>query len=228
MCQKIENCKSVILPYAKTEDVFIEAPGEINTSVLYHFCKRAFDILFSLLVIIIFFIPCLVISLIIAVSSEGPVFFLQERLGKGGKPFKIIKFRTMYIDAENDGAMWTTDENDERITPVGKVLRKTRLDEMPQFLNVISGKMTLIGPRPERKVFYDEFETYIHGFSERLKVKPGLTGYAQVYGGYVIPPEEKIKYDMEYIKNQSLWLDTKIFFKTIQVVLFGEKSKGSN
>ena len=134
----------------------------------------------------------------------------------------------MYTDAEKDGAMWTIDENDVRITSFGRFLRKTRLDEMPQFLNILSGQMTLIGPRPERKVFYDEFETFIHGFSERLKIKPGLTGYAQVYGGYVIPPEKKIEYDIEYIKKRSLWMDTKIFFKTIQVFFVGENKEGKD
>lgn len=214
------------MPYAKTEEIYIE-PVTAKTNLFFCAVKRAFDIAFSLLIIIIFFVPSAVIALGVKLTSKGPAFFLQERIGKNGVKFNIIKFRTMVTDAEKNGARWTLDDNDERVTSIGRFLRKTRLDELPQFLNILSGKMTLIGPRPERAVFYEEFETYIHGFSERLKVKPGLTGYAQVYGGYKIPPEKKIIYDIDYIKNQSLWMDIKIFFKTIQVFYVGEKAKGT-
>ena len=218
--------RNVILPYDKTEEIYIE-PVTVKTTRIYRVVKRTFDIAFSLLVIIIFFVPSAVIALCVKLTSKGPAFFTQERMGRNGVRFRIIKFRTMVDDAEKNGARWTLDDNDERVTLPGRFLRKTRLDELPQFLNILSGQMTLIGPRPERAVFYEVFETYIHGFSERLKVKPGLTGYAQVYGGYKIPPEKKIIYDIDYIKNQSLWMDIKIFFKTIQVFFVGEKAKGT-
>lgn len=222
-----ENGKqNVILPYEKTDEIYIE-PVTVKTTWFYRALKRTADITFSLLVIIIFFVPSAVIAMCVKLTSKGPAFFLQERIGKDGVRFQIIKFRTMVTDAEKNGARWTLDDNDDRVTSLGRFLRKTRLDELPQFLNILSGHMTLIGPRPERAVFYEAFETYIHGFSERLKVKPGLTGYAQVYGGYKIPPEKKIIYDIEYVKNQSVWMDIKIFFKTIKVFFVGEKAKGT-
>lgn len=132
--------------------------------------------------------------------------------------FEIIKFRSMYDDAENNGAQWSDGENDERITPFGKFLRLTRMDELPQFAQILTGKMSLVGPRPERECFYEKFETYIHGFSERLKVKPGLTGLAQVSGGYDLRPEEKVVYDIEYIKKRSLWLDLKCILLTVRII----------
>jgi len=123
------------------------------------------------------------------------------------------------MDAESNGAQWSEGERDTRIFPLGHKLRQYRLDELPQFWCILKGDMSLVGPRPERECFYKEFETYIHGFSERLKVKPGLTGLAQVNGGYNLKPEEKIIYDVEYIKTRSLALDLKLIFKTVGVVI---------
>ena len=131
----------------------------------------------------------------------------------------------MYIDAERSGAQWSLGDDDARITSIGRILRKTRLDELPQFWCILKGDMSLIGPRPEREVFYNEFETYIHGFSQRLKVKPGLSGLAQIRGGYNLKPEEKIVYDVEYIKTRSIWLDLKIIFGTIRVVFSHDGAK---
>ena len=128
----------------------------------------------------------------------------------------------MTMDAESEGAQWSLGEDDERIFPLGHILRKCRADELPQFWCILKGDMSLVGPRPERECFYDEFETYIHGFRERLKVKPGLTGLAQVNGGYDLKPEEKIVYDVEYIKTRSMCLDIKLVFQTVTVV-FGHK-----
>lgn len=123
----------------------------------------------------------------------------------------------MRIDAEADGPRWASKE-DDRLTRVGRLIRKTRLDELPQLLNILTGHMSLVGPRPERKIFYDQFETYIHGFHQRLMVKPGLTGLAQVNGGYDLLPEEKILLDVEYMKNQSLVLDIQLILKTVVIV----------
>ena len=125
----------------------------------------------------------------------------------------------MVNDAEKNGAKWSDGDNDSRITKVGSFIRKTRIDELPQLWLCVTGKLSLIGPRPEREVFYDAFEEHVHGFRERLKVKPGITGLAQVSGGYDLRPEEKVLYDIEYIKNRSLRLEIKILFKTVAVVL---------
>lgn len=191
---------------------------------LYKMLKRLFDILFSLIIIGIVFLPAVLLSIVICIESRGGPFYVQERLGKNGKKFKMIKFRTMRQDSEDSGAQWAQ-EDDPRCTKLGKVLRKFRIDEIPQALNILAGHMSFIGPRPERKVFYDFFETYIHGFENRLSVTPGLTGLAQVNGGYILTPEEKIVFDMEYIKNRSVWLDIKILFKTIKLIFTHEGAR---
>ena len=190
----------------------------------YLFVKRCFDIVASFLTGIILFIPMLIISLLIKLDSPGPVLFRQERLGKDGVPFTIYKFRSMYIDAGKDGPQWAK-QNDSRCTRLGHFLRNTRLDELPQLINIFSGKMSFVGPRPERACFYDEFETYIHGFRNRLVVKPGLTGYAQVNGGYDLKPEEKIVFDMKYIKNRSVKMDLSCIFKTVKLVFTHEGAR---
>lgn len=225
MTNKSEKTINVILPYDKTEDIYVEDIGVPASKPFYTFIKFLFDKLFSAAVLIVLAIPMLIIAIAVKCSSPGPVIYKQERLGLNGKKYNILKFRTMYVDAEKHGARWSLDKDDDRITKVGRFLRKTRFDELPQFINVLKNEMSVVGPRPERKVFYDEFETYIHGFSQRLKVKPGIAGYAQVYGGYYIEPEKKILYDIEYIKNRSVWFDIKIIFKTIAVVLKGERGE---
>lgn len=212
---------AVILPFEKTGEYTIEPLGQVADKPVYSFIKRTFDIFASAVALLILLAPMVMIGVIVCLTSEGGALFSQERLGKDGKPFKMLKFRTMRKDAEKDGAQWSRGDDDQRITKVGAFLRKVRLDELPQLWCILKGDMSIVGPRPERKVFYDEFETYIHGFSERLKVKPGLTGLAQVNGGYFLRPEEKIVYDVEYIKARSLWLDVKILFKTIGVILAG-------
>ena len=191
---------------------------------VYFFLKRLFDIVSCCVAIVILAIPMCIIAILIKKDSPGPVFYKQERLGKNGKPFMLIKFRSMYIDAEARGAQWAQDD-DPRVTPIGKKLRSTRLDELPQFFQVVSGKISLVGPRPERKVFYDEFEKYIHGFNQRLVIKPGISGLAQVSGGYDLKPAEKVVYDIDYIKNCSVGLDLKIIFKTLKIVLTHEGAR---
>ena len=196
----------------------MEELGELDAKPVYSFFKRFFDIVLSLFALIVLLIPILIIAVIVKLTSPGSVLYKQERLGKDGVSFEIIKFRSMYADAESNGAQWSDGENDERITPFGKFLRRTRMDELPQFAQILTGKMSLVGPRPERECFYEKFETYIHGFSERLKVKPGLTGLAQVSGGYDLRPEEKVVYDIEYIKKRSLWLDLKCMLLTVRII----------
>lgn len=186
-------------------------------NAFYSIVKRLFDVVFSFIALSVCLIPMIIISIFIVIDSPGKIFYLQERLGKNGKPFMLIKFRSMIANAEEDGAQWAR-EDDPRCTRVGRFLRASRLDELPQFLNILIGQMSFVGPRPERKCFYDEFEKTIIGFSYRLRVVPGLTGLAQVNGGYDLLPEEKIVYDMEYIATRSLLLDVKCILKTVLVV----------
>ncbi|MGN1081596.1 MAG: sugar transferase [Acutalibacteraceae bacterium] len=196
----------------------------VSGSRAYLFFKRAFDIAASLISGIILLVPMLIISLLIFMDSPGPILFRQERLGKDGKPFTMYKFRSMYVDAEENGPKWA-EKNDRRCTRVGRVLRRSRLDELPQLWNIMRGDMSFVGPRPERAYFYDKFETYIHGFRSRLSVRPGLTGLAQVCGGYDLKPEEKIKYDLEYIQNRSLGMDLRCIFKTVRLIFTQEGAR---
>lgn len=216
---------SVILPYENDQEFYIEDLGVVAKKPVYAFFKRAFDILCAVGLSLVLAVPMLIIALIIKLSSKGPVLYYQKRLGLNGKPFDIIKFRTMYQDAEADGIRWSTGDDDPRITPVGRVLRKTRLDELPQLWCILTGDMSVVGPRPERPEYYDLFEQYIHGFRERLKVKPGMTGLAQVRGGYFLKPEEKAQFDVEYIKTRSLGLDLRILLETVKVVFCCEGAK---
>ena len=189
----------------------------IGGSKGFLFVKRLMDIILSAMGLVGLLLPMIIIAVLIKKDSKGPALFKQERLGKNGKPFTIYKFRTMVLNAEENGPQWA-DENDQRCTKFGRMLRKTRLDELPQLINILIGNMSIVGPRPERKCFYIEFEQYIPGFKNRMAVTPGLTGYAQVNGGYSLLPEEKIVYDMEYIAKQSIKMDLKCLLKTIQVV----------
>ncbi len=190
----------------------------------YLFIKRSFDIIVALVVGILLLVPMLIIAALIRLDSAGPAIFRQERLGKGGKPFYILKFRSMKMDAEEDGPQWA-DKNDGRCTRIGRGIRKVRLDELPQLWNILVGDMSFVGPRPERACFYEEFETYIEGFHYRLAVLPGLTGLAQVNGGYDLKPEEKIVYDMEYIEKMSVKMDLMCIFMTAKLIFTHEGAR---
>lgn len=204
--------------------VYIINKEKANGSKVYLATKRAFDFILACVAAIVLALPMAIISVIIKLDSKGPVLFKQERLGKNGELFVIYKFRTMILDAEDQGPQWAM-PNDERCTKVGKLLRACRLDELPQFINIMRGEMSFVGPRPERSCFYEEFEKYIHGFSNRLAVTPGLTGLAQVNGGYELSPEQKIVYDMEYIRTQNFWLDIKLVFKTFKLIFTHEGAR---
>ena len=212
--------KKVILPYTPTREYEVESVGELSRKPVYELVKRCFDVTLSAFLLLLLAIPMIVIGLAVKVTSPGPALYTQERLGKDGKQIKICKFRTMIADSEADTIRWSYD-NDPRVTPLGRILRKYHIDELPQLWDIFRGVLSFVGPRPEREVFYDAFETYIHGFRERLKVKPGLTGLAQVTGGSLMPPEEKIVCDIEYIRNRSVVLDLKLIVKTLVVVLLG-------
>lgn len=204
--------------------VYIVPAAKVSDNLHYLFLKRCFDIVMSLITGIVLLLPMLLLALIIRIDSPGPALFRQERLGKDGKAFVMLKFRSMYLDAEANGPKWA-DTEDDRCTRVGRVLRKFRLDELPQLWNIFAGHMSFVGPRPERAYFCDQFETYIHGFSNRLAVRPGLTGLAQVNGGYDLRPEKKIVYDMEYIRNQSFLLDLECILKTVKLVFTHEGAR---
>lgn len=197
---------------------------ELNASRWYLIVKRIFDILVSFVAGTILLIPLILVGILICLDSPGPALFCQERLGKNGKPFTMIKFRSMILEAEKDGPQWAK-VNDKRCTRLGRFLRKSRIDELPQLINILLGHMSFVGPRPERAVFYDEFEKYIPNFRDRLLVQPGLTGLAQVNGGYNLLPEEKIVYDMEYIRNRSVRMDLKCLWKTVEVVFTHEGAR---
>lgn len=189
----------------------------VSGSTLYLCIKRIFDFSAALTIGAVLLLPMAVIGILIKLDSPGPVLFRQERLGKDGKPFLLYKFRSMYENAEDNGPQWA-EVNDERCTKIGHCLRCSHLDELPQLINIIKGEMSFVGPRPERAYFYHKFEAYIPGFCNRLLVVPGLTGHAQVNGGYDLLPEEKILFDMEYIQKRSFRMDMQCIFKTIRVI----------
>lgn len=191
---------------------------------LYLSLKRIIDIVLAFLSLIIVIPVVIILSLIIVIDSKGSPIYSQMRLGKDKKEFKIYKLRSMYVDAEKHGPQWA-EVDDTRVTRVGKIIRLLRIDEFPQIFNILKGDMSIIGPRPERKIFHEKFKKTIPNFDRRLDVKPGLTGWAQVNGGYEITPKEKLELDLYYINNISFSLDMKIIFKTIKVVFTREDAR---
>lgn len=201
--------------------------GSLLPPTLYMFIKRTMDVAVALLTLPLTLPVMLLTALAIRLDSPGPALFVQTRVGQGNREFRIYKFRSMRIDAESNGAQ-LAQTNDDRITRVGRIIRKTRLDELPQFLNVLLGNMSLIGPRPEQRPFVNNFENEIPFYSYRHVVKPGITGWAQVMQGYASDTDDtriKLQYDLYYIKHFSLWLDVLIVFKTIRTVLTGHGAK---
>lgn len=183
----------------------------------YESIKSSIEFIFSLLLLIITVPICILACIAIYVELRVNPIYTQKRVGLNGRVFKIYKLRSMYIDAEKDGPKWAS-ENDERITKIGRIIRKTRIDELPQLVNILKRDMSFIGPRPERPEFIKEFIKYIPDFNDRLLVKPGITGWAQVNGGYSLTPKEKLEFDKYYIKNRGFKLDFLILIKTIIVI----------
>ena len=186
--------------------------------------KRLFDIVVSLLLLILLAPPMLMAIIAILIESGRPVFFRQQRVGLGGKPITIMKLRSMVTDAERDGVPQWAEKNDARITPVGRALRMTRLDEVPQLLSVLKGDMSFVGPRPEREFFVQQLRAEIPYYDLRHTIKPGLSGWAQVsypYGASVEDARAKLRFDLYYIKNHSLMLDILILLNTIRIVVLG-------
>ncbi|MBO5925088.1 MAG: sugar transferase [Clostridia bacterium] len=180
-----------------------------------HFFKRLFDIIFSLLGIIISAIPMLIIAIAIKLDSKGPVIFKQERIGKGGKVFKIWKFRSMCVGAEQTGSGVYSGKGDTRVTKVGKFLRRTSLDEIPQFFSVLKGDMSFIGPRPPLTYHPWPIDQYTEEQLRMFDVRPGITGWAQINGRKDVEWNKRIKLNVWYVDNLSLWLDIKILFLTV-------------
>ena len=168
----------------------------------------------------------LIAAFCIKLYDHGPVFFKQKRLTIGGKEFYVYKFRSMIVDAEKDGVARLATKNDSRITPVGKVIRATRIDELPQLLNIFKGDMSVVGPRPERPEIAKEYEESIPEFAYRLKVKAGLTGYAQIYGKYNTTAYDKLKLDLMYIESYSILEDLKLILATFKIVFTKESTEG--
>lgn len=188
--------------------------------------KRTMDIVLSLLLLIVTSPIMLVTALLIHLYDGGPAIHRQTRLTMGGKEFDVYKFRSMIVDAEKDGVARLAAEGDVRVTPIGKIIRRTRIDELPQLFNILKGEMSMVGPRPERPQIAAEYREYMPEFDYRLKVKGGLTGFAQIYGKYNTTPYDKLKLDLMYIENYSFRLDLKLILMTLKVVFMKESTEG--
>jgi len=195
-------------------------------SISERIVKRAFDIFLSALGLIVLSPLMVLVSLAIFLYDRGPVLYRQTRYTKNGKTFKILKFRSMIPNAEKDGVARLAADKDDRITPVGKFIRACRLDELPQFFNILAGDMSFVGPRPERPEIADEYVKELPEFAFRLKVKAGLTGYAQIFGKYNTTSYDKLKLDMIYVENCSLLMDLKLFLLTLKVIFIKESTEG--
>ncbi|MBO5564192.1 MAG: exopolysaccharide biosynthesis polyprenyl glycosylphosphotransferase [Lachnospiraceae bacterium] len=190
------------------------------------FWKRMVDIVCSVLLLVIASPIMLVTAILIRLYDGGPVFYKQTRCTLNQKEFEIIKFRSMRVDAEKDGVARLATEHDDRITPIGRFIRKVRIDELPQLINIVKGEMSFIGPRPERPEIIREYVKTMPEFVYRMKVKAGLAGYAQIYGKYNTTPYDKLKLDLTYIQNYSFWLDIKLMLLTLRILLTPESTEG--
>ena len=231
-----ENIRCYSVP--KISDIMIRQSEEIHlfdTSLLLfrnagltaeqQFLKRAFDVLFSLVFLVVASPFMLLIALCIKLCDGGPVFFTQDRLTQDGKVFKLYKFRSMYVNRE-ESEYCMTRQNDSRITPVGKIIRNIHFDELPQIINILKGDMSFVGPRPECPHLAEEYQQIVPEFDFRLKMKAGLTGFAQVYGKYNTTPLDKLKLDLVYIENYSFLLDLKLILLTVKILFQKENTEG--
>jgi lipopolysaccharide/colanic/teichoic acid biosynthesis glycosyltransferase len=210
----------------KHEDKPYLVVGPLGLSISQSIIKRSVDLVLA----VIGSLPLIIVTPIIAIynlfGSPGPLLYAQERIGLNGKPFMLLKFRTMIPNAEQAVGPVLALDDDPRITKIGKFLRATRLDELPQIINIIKGEMSIVGPRPERDHFIGKFKENIPGYELRLMVKPGLTGLAQVKSKYNTAPQDKLIFDMQYICHYSLWLDLKIIVQTVCVLLTPDAARG--
>ena len=219
----------IILKSSETLDLF-DTPlflmRNYGLTIEQRLIKRLLDLIVSMILLVAASPFMLITAAAIHVYDKGPVFFKQKRLTKDGREFYVYKFRSMIVDAEKDGVARLAASNDSRITPVGKVIRATRLDELPQLLNILKGDMSLVGPRPERPEIAREYEREIPEFSYRLKVKAGLTGYAQIYGKYNTTAYDKLKLDLMYIEGYSILTDLKLIVATVKILFMKESTEG--
>ena len=199
---------------------------EISLKIEQRIVKRIIDIICSLILIIISAPIQLITAIVIKAYDKGPVLYKQIRCTTGGREFEILKFRSMRVDAEKDGVARLASKNDSRITPVGKFIRTVRIDELPQLFNILRGDMSFIGPRPERPQIIAQYMEEMPEFALRMKVKAGLAGYAQVYGKYNTTPYDKLKLDLFYIENYTLWLDIKLMLLTLKILFKPESTEG--
>lgn len=225
----VPKLADILLKYSDSINV-IDSPlylcRNLGMGFWHRFAKRTIDIVFSGLAVIVLSPIFIVTALAIKFDDKGPIFYKQERVTKNGKHFMILKFRSMIVDAEKDGRSHPAGENDDRITRVGKVIRACRVDELPQLFNILSGDMSIVGPRPERYEHVEKYTQDIPEFKYREKVKGGLTGYAQVYGKYNTTALDKLKLDLTYIANYSLILDFQIMFETVKILFMKESTEG--
>ncbi len=239
--QVIAQCDGTQVSIKIIPDLYDIIIGQVRTNQIYGFplieimpelmpdweraVKRMSDFFFSLIGLVVFFPFGLLLSLVMVIDSPGPIFYSQERVGKNGKVFKILKFRTMVKDAEKlTGPVWAG-QDDPRITRLGRIMRKLRLDEFPQLINVLDGDMSLVGPRPERPFFVEQLKEKFPLYARRLRIQPGITGWAQVKGDYdqtLDDVKQKIEFDLFYIENMSLRMDLKIVLHTVHVMLRGK------
>ena len=211
--------------YNTLTDIPLLELTSISVKSSYVLLKRLGDIVFAAVLLTVSF-PLVILPAVILIklTSKGPIFFKQERVGREGKVFRVVKLRTMYDDAEKETGPTLAKAKDKRITRVGAFLRKYRLDELPQMVNILKGEMSFVGPRPERPEFVNEFNEKIPGYASRFKLQPGATGLAQISGNYTTDAANKLKYDLFYLYHRSLLLDLKIIFKTIRVMISGTGS----
>lgn len=245
------HCRNGILKFCKEEGIpgfFLPHVGDVimqeakhiqsfaspvlyvnrkSLNVEYAIIKRAFDIVASLLGIVILSPIMLITALCIKIYDGGPALYKQVRLTKNGREFNVLKFRSMSVDAEKDGvARLSTGDSDSRITPIGKVIRKCRADEIPQLFNILAGSMSIVGPRPERPEIAEQYYKTMPDFQLRLQVRAGLTGYAQVYGRYNTDPYQKLEFDLLYIRNMNVLTDIRLMFATISILFMKESTEG--
>ena len=190
------------------------------------FFKRLIDIVCSLILLVIASPIMLITAIVIKLYDGGPVLYKQVRCTRDQKEFSIMKFRSMRVDAEKDGVARLAQKNDSRITPIGKFIRKVRIDELPQLINILRGDMSFIGPRPERPEIIAQYMELMPEFAYRMKVKAGLAGYAQVYGKYNTTPYDKLKLDLTYIEKYSLWLDFELMLLTLKILFWPDSTEG--
>lgn len=200
-----------------------DQPRRCRLNRRYVFMKRTADIVISLTGLVLFSPLLAATAAAVKLYDGGNVLYSQVRLTQGGKRFRIYKFRSMRMDSEKDGVARLAEKNDDRITPIGKIIRDRHIDELPQLFNILKGDMSVVGPRPERPEIMELYIQELPEFEQRLQVKAGLTGYAQIYGTYYSTPREKLQMDMEYIGRASVSEDFRLLFATSRILLFGEK-----